>query len=168
MSNFDRRLLLPYLQDAFIAELLCSILANEVELSRLKIHASDKGHSPVEACELRLQLRILQQRLTEAQKLRNQVYAFNILPTHCRNIYCVYYLYHRFRSGKETDLSEAVKKMDLADTRWTLDRIILNEGRALLNQRFQAARRKQQDPAIGPENGLVEDFLLAADYIEEL
>lgn len=167
MDNFDHRLLLLYLQDAFIAELLCSILANDAELCKLEIHAQVNGTSPPGNRDPRLRLHELRQRLAAAHTLRSQVYAFNILPPRCRNIYGAYYLYHRFHSGLETNLGEAIQKMDLEETRGQLDQMLLKDGQNLLNRRILMAHQEQADPHMPAASGLVTGFLLAADYLHE-
>lgn len=152
-----------YLQDAFLAELLCSTLGSSIERCKQEIHRA----APPDEKHLRIRLQRLRHRLSAACALRDQIYAADILPHHCRNIYAAYYLYSRLCSGQETDLEEAIRNMNLDETRRQLDRILLRDGKTLLSRRFRAARREENSGDMSAVRRLVTNFLLTADYLDE-
>ena len=163
MDRYDRHFLILYFQDVFIVELLRSLLADSIEQCKRDIHNAAPPYRKYRM----IQLHRLGEWLSDACALRDQVYADGMVPTHCRNLYAAYYLYDRFRSGQEQDLEEAIRNMDLEETRRQLDRMILLEGQSMLKSRVRMARQEQSFAHISAVRRLVTDFLLAADYLRE-
>lgn len=136
----------------------------------------------------------LKSRLRQAQKLRDDVYSVNIIPSRYRNIHVAYYLYDYFNSCRESDLDKIIQTMLLDEIVQKLDRIIVQNEQILLNQRFQMALQEQQNLAIAENhrrelkqlaklernqelqmdyqrmierNQEVTNFFLAADYLRK-
>lgn len=137
-------------------------------------------------------LSILQNRLTNAQSLRKNLYDINVIPKQYRNIYAAYYLYDYFSTCRENDLDKIIQTMLLDEIKQKLDQIIVQNEQILLNQRIQLALQEQQNQLAADhrrteleaiarmernqelqldyqnmitQNQVVTNFLLAADYL---
>ena len=132
--------------------------------------------------------------LQKAQKLRNDLYGVNIIPSRYRTIHAAYYLYDFFNSGRETDLERTIQTMLLDEIVQRMDKIIAQNQEIIINQRMQIAQQAQQNRAIAEgqreqmrqiacmeqnqqrqidyqnmiaRNQQVTNFFLAADYLRK-
>lgn len=137
---------------------------------------------------------VLKNRLLAAQKLRNNVYSVNIIPSRYRNIHVAYYLYDFFNSSRETDLEKTIQTMLLDEIIQRLDRIIAQNEEIMINQRMQLAMQEKQNKMMAEhhreemksiarmeqnqqlqldyqdmiaKNQMVTNFFLEADYLRK-
>lgn len=136
------------------------------------------------------QLTELEARLTEAKRLREQVYSVNIIPRKYRNPECAYYLYDYFNSCRENDLDKIIQTMLLDNILRTMKKIVSQNEEIILNQRHQLAMQEKTNQALKntrsqiarlernqelqmdyqhmiAENQRVTNFFLLANWIEE-
>lgn len=140
------------------------------------------------------ELWVLKARLSDAEKLRTEVYSVNIIPSKYRNVHAAYYLYDYFSTCRENDLDKIIQTLLLDEISQKLDRIIAQNEEILINQRMQLAMQEQQNEMLAQQhraeleqaarleqnqelqldyqnmiakNQLVTNFFLAADYIRK-
>lgn len=139
-------------------------------------------------------LSTLQQQLYSAQRLRDNVYSVNVIPSRYRNIHVAYYLYDYFNSCRETDLDKIIQTMLLDEIIQRLDRIIAQNEQIMLNQRMHLAMQEKQNRMMAEQhreemksiarmeknqqlqldyqdmiakNQMVTNFFLEADYLRK-
>lgn len=106
--------------------------------------------------------------LSEAKKLRNEVYSVNIIPTKYRNYRCAYYLYDYFNTGRESDLDKIIQTLLLDEINQKLDRVIMQNEEILMNQRYQIALQEKQNAENRERNEAMLKQIVALEKNQEL
>lgn len=119
--------------------------------------------------ELEQQFAVLRGELAKANELLNRAYSINVIPTKCRSIYGVYYLYDYLSSSMAT-LSEALFHFDLEEISKKLDRVIQQQRAQILQTaRTNALNQhiiRQNEEMIQRVIAIEENTALAAQYAE--
>ncbi len=92
-----------------------------------------------------------QMKLFYAQKLRDDVYAVNIIPSRYRDVKVACYLYDYFNTSRETDLDKILQTMLLDEINQKMDKVLYKMEEVIVNQRYQMALQEQQNQ-IAAEN----------------
>lgn len=86
---------------------------------------------------------LLEQRLQDVIRLREEAYDANVIPIQYRNIYAAHFLYNFFRSGQSDDLDQVLQIFVLEEIKSRLDRIIEQQTEIILNQRVMMANQEK-------------------------
>lgn len=86
--------------------------------------------------------------LRKAQKIRNEVYAVNVIPTQHRDVYSIYYLYDYFNTSKETDLEKIIQTLQSSEIKQRWKAGIRQNEEIILNERKKLALQKDMNGQI--------------------
>ncbi|MBQ6896802.1 MAG: hypothetical protein IJN69_06305 [Oscillospiraceae bacterium] len=79
------------------------------------------------------------------EKIRNDVYNINIIPSRYRNLNVACYLYDYFSTSRETDLDKILQTMLLDEINQKMDRVINKLESVIINQRCQLAMQYESN-----------------------
>lgn len=101
----------------------------------------------------------LNNEIKHTQRLLDDAYRVNIIPTHYRNKYAALFLYDWFNTGGSDDLDMALNMFVLEEIKEKLDMIIRNQSTIILNQRIMQAQQQKTIEQQNEHNRLMRNKL---------
>ena len=92
---------------------------------------------------LERELRIYQQEKRRIERVLDEVYSANIIPSRYRDLYSAAYLYDWFFTGQSDDLDHALAMYVLEEIKARIDRVIEQQGEQLLYHRIEIANQQK-------------------------
>ena len=94
------------------------------------------------------QTNMLQKRVQEVEKLREDIYNANVIPIPYRNVYAVHFLYQYFRSSSADDVDMILQTFVLEEIKSKLDKVIQQQTEIILNQRMMIANQHKMNQTL--------------------